>query len=166
MGAGNGQQFDIVFAKVKARFDEQNRDGLICKHGFYKACSVLKLQKASWTNDSMDQVQNESGIFFSIWVNEASARRNRTNYNVDALKLRRLNGYVITSRDFAADFRKRFAPMRSPWPNVRLDYGPLTLMQGWIGIKADTLEEDLSGLMERFKMLSPLIDKLLEARRR
>ena len=165
MGAGSGQQFDGVFAKVKARFDEQSRGGLICKQGFYDACWVLKLQKASWTNDSMDQVRNESGIFFSVWVNEASARINRANYNIHALKLRQLKGYAIASREFAADFRRRFAPMRSPWPNVSLDYGPQTLMQGWLGTKADTLQEDLSALMERFTMVSPLIDKLLAARR-
>jgi hypothetical protein len=64
MGAGDVQQFCAVFAKIKARFDERNHDGLICKQGFYKACSVLKLQKASWTNDPMDRVQNTSGIFF------------------------------------------------------------------------------------------------------
>jgi hypothetical protein len=34
---------------------------------------VLKLQKVTWTNDRMDQLQNQTGIFFSIWTNEKAA---------------------------------------------------------------------------------------------
>ena len=95
-----------------------------------------------------------------------SAVENRTEYNIHALKLRQLEGYSITSRDFAHDFRKGFAPTRNTWPNVSVDYGPLTLMQGWIKVDANRLEEDLLALMERFQHLSPLIDRLLESRRR
>jgi hypothetical protein len=166
MGAGDVQQFCSVFAKIKARFDERNRDGLICKQGFYKACSVLKLQKQSWTNDPMDRVENTSGIFFSVWTNEASTRQNRANYNIHALKLRELKGYSIASRDFADDFRNGFASMRNTWPNVRVDYGPLTLMQGWVEVDLNSFEKDIQALVERFEDLSPLIDRLLESRRR
>jgi hypothetical protein len=166
MGAGDVQRFCAVFAKIKARFDERNHDGLICKQGFYEACSVLKLQKASWTNDPMDRVQNKSGIFFSIWMNEVSMRKNRANYNIHALKLRQLEGYSITSRDFANDFRNGLASMRNTWPNVSMDYGPLTLMQGWIEIDSNSFEKDLLVLLERFTLVSRLIDRLLESRRR
>jgi hypothetical protein len=165
MGAGEMQRLSAVFADIKARFDERNHEGLVCKQGFYKACSVLKLQKASWTNDPMDRVQNKSGIFFSIWTNEASARKNRANYNVHALKLRQLEGYAITSREFANDFRKRFASMRNTWPNVSMDYGPMTLMQGWIEAESGSLEKEILVLMERFKHLSPLLDRLLRSRK-
>jgi len=166
MGAGDVQQFCAVFAKIKARFDERNHDGLICKQGFYKACSVLKLQKASWTNDPMDRVQNTSGIFFSIWTNKESATKNRANYNIHALKLRQLAGYSITSRDFANDFRNSLASMRNTWPNVSMDHGPLTLMQGWIEIRSDSFERDILFLIEGFQRLSLLIDRLLESRRK
>ena len=64
MEAGDVQRFCAVFAKIKARFDERSKDGLICKQGFYTHCPVVKLQRASWTNDPMDRVQNETGIFF------------------------------------------------------------------------------------------------------
>jgi hypothetical protein len=47
MGAGEMQRLSAAFANIKARFDERNHEGLICKQGFYKACSVWKLQKAS-----------------------------------------------------------------------------------------------------------------------
>jgi hypothetical protein len=166
MEAGDVQQLGAVFAKIKARFAERSHDGLICKQGFYKACAVLKFQRPSWTNDPMDRVQNKSGIFFSIWMNAESARRSRVNYNIHALKLRQLAGYSITSLDFANDFRKSFASMRDAWPNVSVDYGPLTLMQGWIEIDSNTLEKDILILMERFENLSPLIDRMLESRRK
>jgi hypothetical protein len=71
--------------------------------------------------------------------------------------------------------------MRDGWPNVSVDYGPLTLMQGWIEVAPDRaeqdvleqdileeeiLEQDILALMERFRLVSPLIDRLLLARRR
>lgn len=166
MVTGDVQQFGAVFAKIKSDFDGRNSAGLVCKQGFYKACAVLKLQKASWTNDPMDRVQNESGIFFSIWIDEDAARRSLAKYNIHALKLRQLKGYSIASREFANDFRNGFAPARNTWPNVSVDYGPLTLMEGWIGVDSNKFEKDILVLMERFIHLSPLIDRLLESRRR
>jgi hypothetical protein len=165
MEAGDVQRFRAVFAKIKARFDERNKDGLICKQGFYNDCSVVKLQRASWTNDRMGRVQNKSGIFFSVWIDEDAASKSRANYNIHALKLRQLEGYSMTSRDFANDFRDGFASMRDAWPNVSVDYGPLTLMQGWIEIVPKGFEEDILVLLERFKPVSRLIDRLLESRR-
>ena len=168
MTANAAQKLHTLFPKIKSRFDERRsgRDGLICKQGFYKDCFVLKLQKPSWTNDPMDQIQNKSGIFFSIWTNQESASQNRANYNIHALKLRELKGYSITSRDFADDFRASFASARGDWPNVSIEYGPLTLMQGWIEIVPNNLEKDILILMERFERVSPLIDRLLESRRK
>lgn len=162
------QQFKPIFAEIKSVFDERPSvaDGLICKQGFYMNSLVLKLQKASWTNDPMDRTRNKSGIFFSIWIDEKAAARNQANYNIHALKLRHLKGYSITSRDFAEDFRNRFASLRKTWPNVSLDYGPLTLMQGWIDIHPRSAEKSIVRLMESFKQLSPLIDRLLDSRRR
>jgi hypothetical protein len=173
--------FARVLAKVQARFDERTSDGLVCKRGLYSGCAVLKLQKPSWTNDRMDRVENETGIFFSIWVNAKAASQKRAEYNIHALKLRRLAGYSITSRDFAQEFRSGFARMRDGWPNVSVDYGPLTLMQGWIEVapdraeqdileqdilEQDILEQEILALMERFRLVSPLIDRLLQARRK
>ena len=50
-------------------------------------------------------------------------------------------------------------------PHVSGDYGPLTLMQGWIEIVPKGFEEDILVLLERFKPVSRLIDRLLESRR-
>jgi hypothetical protein len=55
--------------------------------------------------------------------------------------------------------------MRDAWPNVSVNYGPLTLMQGWIEIVPKAFEEDILVLLERFKHVSRLIDRLLESRR-
>jgi len=159
------ENFVALFEKVKARFDQQPQHGLVCRSGYYKNSFVLKLQKAAWTNDSMDGMQNTSGIFFSVWINEASIKQNRANYNIHALKLRHLNGYAITSRNFANDFRTAFATVSETWPNVGVDYGPLTLMEGWIAINPDSLENDILALMNQFHKLSPLIDRLLDSRR-
>ncbi len=142
----NPQQFDALFAKVKARFDQQPRHGLICRRGFYTNIAVLKLEKAYWTNDPIDQVQNVSGgIFFSIWVSAASINKNRANYNIHALKLGQLNGYRLTGRDFASDFRNSFASMSHLWPNVGVDHGPLTLMGGWVAIHPNRLRKRYPG---------------------
>jgi len=156
-----------LLPKIKSRYEQRNSGGtLLCRQGFHKDCAVLKLQKTSWTNDSFDRIQNESGIFFSIWVNADDFGKGRVNYNIHALKLRKLIGYSIASRDFAADFRDRFASVGDCWPNVSVNYGPLTLMQGWSRTNLEHFEEDALVLMERFKDLSPLIDRLLESRRR
>ena len=166
MEPGDTQQFRAAFANIKARFDERKSDGLICKQGFYRDCPVLKLQKPSWTDDPMDRLENKTGIFFSVWIDKKAATQNRAKYNIHALKLRHLEAYSITSRDFANDFRNSFASMRNAWPNVSVDYGPLTLMQGWIQVNPKSFETDALTLLERFQHLSPLIDRLLGTRRR
>ena len=51
-------------------------------------------------------------------------------------------------------------------PHVSVDYGPLTLMQVWIEVDLNRFEKDTLVLMERFEQISPLIDRLLESRRR
>jgi hypothetical protein len=140
---GTSKAVRSAFANIKANYDlQRNSDGLICKNGFYKESFVLKLQKASWTNDSMDRLPNESGLFFSIWINQDSATRVRANYNIHALKLRQLKGYSITSREFAEAFREGFKAKRGDWPNVSVDYGPQTLMQGWTEFDPARSERD------------------------
>ena len=58
------QQFEPIFAEIKSRFDERPSvaDGLICKQGFYMNSLVLKLQKASWTNDPINPIMAKSEI--------------------------------------------------------------------------------------------------------
>jgi hypothetical protein len=55
--------------------------------------------------------------------------------------------------------------MSAEWPNVRTEFGPQTLMQGWISI--ENLENHLPilDLMVRFQALAPIIDHLLDLRK-
>ncbi len=160
------ESFHTTFCKIRDEYDRGNPRGLVCKAGFYGNCPVLKLQKPHWTNDRMDELRNQTGIFFSIWLGEASARKNRALYNIHALKLRQLKSYSITSIDFAKNFRRRFETVATSWPNVRTDYGPLTLMQGWIEINTDSFERQVTRLMRQFVPISRLIDDLLLSRQR
>jgi hypothetical protein len=56
--------------------------------------------------------------------------------------------------------------MRENWPNVNTAHGPRTLMQGWIEVLPERFEKDVLALMENFEEISPLIDRLLDLRRR
>jgi hypothetical protein len=156
------------FQEVKTRYEAQpTRDPLlICRTGFYSNCPVLKLQKAAWTNDDMQSMPNQTGIFFSIWLDDASLKRRQVLYNIHALKLRQLKAYKAISIQFANEFRTRFARMQSDWPNIRVDFGPLTLMQGWIPMVEKNLDRSLLELLNRFGKISPIIDELLNARER
>jgi hypothetical protein len=162
------KRFRYAFRNVKRRFDAKaahGEPGLVCKLGSYGGSVVLKLQKPSWTNDSMRRVPDDTGIFFSVWLDEDDAEKGRANYNIHALKLRKLEGYRLTSNDFADDFRRAFERVRRSWPNASIDYGPQTLMQGWIEIDARRFERDVLDLMHRFDgELSPIIDDLLARR--
>jgi hypothetical protein len=160
--------FSQHFQSIKTRYEAQKKrdPALICRTGFYGNCPVLKLQKAVWTNDDMKAVPNQTGIFFSIWLDEESVKRQQLKYNIHALKLRQLTAYRATSIDFAKEFRQQFASLQSDWPNIRVDFGPLTLMQGWIPMIEKNMDRDVLGLMNRFGKIVPIIDTMLQARLR
>ncbi|CAN5433907.1 hypothetical protein BH09PLA1_BH09PLA1_12660 [soil metagenome] len=158
-----------IFRRLQRAFraDRQASCGLLCKVGKYNGSAVIKLQKRSWTNDPMNVVENRSGIFFSVWVDEKSLSRQRACYNIHALKLHELQGYDIgKSTDFASAFRRRFERGKKRWPNVSVDFGPLTLMQGWIRVNSPTFPAEIDALLRKFIELSPTIDHLLEASKR
>jgi hypothetical protein len=137
--------------------------GLTCHVGVDRGCAVLKLRKPSWTNDDPALLPNQTGIFFSVWAPTHGA--DHADYNVHALKLRHLRGYRIASRDFATDFRRAFKSLQPSWPNVRVDYGPQTLMQGWIPLDPKSFPANLLTLLHQFDKLTPIIDDLLAQRR-
>jgi hypothetical protein len=78
--------------------------------------------------------------------------------------MRQFKGHVVTSRDFADDFRKNFRSVSGSWPNVRVDFGPLNLMQGWIEFREESFERDVLGLLSQFAAVCRIIDRLLEER--
>ena len=121
----------------------------------------LKLFKKAWAGGGPDPLTAPSRIFFSIWVYDGAIREGRLYYNIHALKLRDLEGYAIKSRDFAGQFRTAFKKFAPQWPNVSLDYGPQTLMQGWDRLDTKTLPQDAAALAQRFVKIEHLIDDIL-----
>ncbi|WP_213278413.1 hypothetical protein [Chryseobacterium indologenes] len=73
-----------------------------------------------------------------------------------------MKGYKIPARDFAQIFREEFLKHRKDWPNVSVDYGPLTLMQGWIELNIDDIEKNIHELAQNFFKISFIIDSILE----
>lgn len=124
-------------------------------------CVYLKLYKKAWTHPKSHPLTAHSRIFFSVWINDKSLQENILHYNIHALKLRQLEGYRIESKKFAAEFRRRFKPYQKEWNNVSTDFGPLTLMEGWMPIDPSHFQHVVAGLGNRFIELAPLIDEVL-----
>ena len=121
----------------------------------------LKLYKPSWASPLQDPVTAESRIFFSIWIDEDHVKKNELFYNIHALKLRKLKGYQIESRKFDDDFRAAFKSHQQSWPNVSVDFGPLTLMQGTIKVDLANLNTEILTLSYEFLKIAHLIDATL-----
>lgn len=132
--------------------------------GLWHDSAVLKVQKHHWREPSSDG-SPEAGIFFSIWVEAKSLKKNQAFYNIHALRLRNLSGYTLQSREFAEAFRARFQHQKDAWPQVSLDYGPQTLMQGWISLDSERLDEEMTALIRLFIPVATIIDELLDARK-
>jgi len=127
---------------------------------------VLKLYKKEWTNDKADPINAKTRIFFAIWVNDKTIKKNKVFYNIHALKLRQLKGYSITSWDFANSFRKDFRKFKQNWKNVNVEFGPLTLMEGWEYFEDENLESIVLKLASNFLEIENLIDNTLAKFRR
>ena len=141
------------------------RKGLEVEVGVWLRSVVLRMHKKTWANKPFERPQSDSAIFFSIWLNVKDVKADRLFYNIHALKLRQLRGYRITSREFAADFRARFKPFARHWPNVSVDFGPQTLMEGWLPLDDTAVAGTVARLANEFLELAPLIDTLLEQKK-
>ena len=127
---------------------------LRCEAGNCLDSAALKLQKSNWSDNGMGQ-----GIFFSVWLGNREVETNKFNYNIHALKLGSQKSCGVKPVAFARAFRSRFAFTR--WPNLSTDYGPQTLMQGWLPLHPHTFEQDVLVLIERFVSTHHTIDELL-----
>jgi hypothetical protein len=123
---------------------------------------VLKIYKPEWSNDLQSPLNSKSRIFFSVWVHDKTIQERKLYYNIHALKLRELKGYKISSRNFAEKFRNKFIEYQIDWENVSVNFGPLTLMEGWIDLNQDTIQNDISDLVHKFLKISSLIDQTLD----
>lgn len=153
------KDFLTEFQNIKNIYDKSvpRKSGLVCVTGVFERCPYVRLHRDSW-------ISGKSGVFFSVWTDKDSESSGRLHYNIHALKLRQLSSYAITSRNFADNFRKAFKALSKSWPNVRVDYGPLNLMQGWIEYREKTFVPDVFRLMDQFDEICPIIDWLLEER--
>lgn len=122
---------------------------------------ALKIYKPEWSSNAESPVDASGRIFFSVWVNDKAIKEEKLYYNIHALKLRNLKGYKISSRSFAEEFRTQFEKHRKNWGNVDIQYGPLTLMQGWLTLNPDHIKNDIRSLADQFLRISPVIDQVL-----
>jgi hypothetical protein len=127
---------------------------------------VLKMQKKSWLNPLATAHPFKESIFFSIWINDEAIQEKKLHYNIHAFRLRELKNYSIKSREFAAAFRTKFKTFENKWPNVNLNFGPLTLMEGWVNIDINNFEKEIVLLAHQFLELHPIIDDLLLERKK
>ncbi len=155
------------FKNIASKLDEKilSESKIEIKVGEWIDSVVIKLQKKLWSNPQDDLIPSEASIFFSIWVNEKSIKESKIFYNIHALKLRQLKGYTIQSREFAESFRNKFNKFEASWPNVSVNYGPQTLMQGWEKVEFKNLEKTVLKLAEQFFKIHFLIDDLLSERK-
>jgi hypothetical protein len=155
------------FQKSQDQLDKQDtfsKKKLECKVGVWLDSVVLKIQKKIWINASAEPF--EEGIFFSVWLNDESVGKGRLYYNVHALKLRGLAGFTIKSMEFAEDFRLKFKSFESKWPNVGVNFGPQTLMEGWVSIiDHEKIPDIVINLVSGFLEVEFMIDNLLEERK-
>ena len=160
-------QYEPSFKRACIQIREQSwfTDAWICKCGPWPSAEaaqglVLKLLKRHWSNDDPAVIGNQSGIFFSMWIDATDTAALR--FNIHALKLRNLKGYALESRKFAAAFRSAFASVASSWPKHRDDFGPQTLIEGTMPASPEGTDELLASLAGKFAYASILIDRLLE----
>jgi hypothetical protein len=165
----SARPYAAIFQQVRKRYEIQpTRDpDLICADGLYGNCDVLKWRKVSWTNDDPTQIKSPTGgIFFSIWITEDGGPAGRAEYNIHSYRLRKLPAYNIASREFCRQFRAAFADISGSWPNVRTDFGPTNLMQGWFEMSPETLADRVLMLVEDFRAVAMIIDNLLAQRKK
>ncbi|MEO8770742.1 MAG: hypothetical protein ABI402_11670 [Ferruginibacter sp.] len=130
--------------------------------GIYVDSVFLKLFKKSWMNNGEEEASTKTKLFFSIWINDKTMQEKKIFYNIHALKLRQLKGYSITSRDFADRFRNKFKNMEQHWENVSVNFGPLTLMEGWVPLNIENMENTIVNLAKNFLMIDHLVDETLK----
>jgi hypothetical protein len=152
----------IVDALDKQAFEQHQ---LKLRVGIWMDSAVLKIQNPAWLNQSPQAKPFGESIFFSVWVSDETIRQGKIYYNIHALKLRELTGYKIKSRDFAEAFRDEFKALEQPWPNVSINFGPLTLMEGWLELDEVNSGKSIAQLTTQFISVAVIIDQLLNERK-
>jgi hypothetical protein len=145
--------------RKKIRHDLSSNQ-IFCETGDWMDCAVLKLQKKNWTQNGIGE-----GVFFSVWIGKEELKKDRFNYNIHAFKLRLWKDHSIKPVEFASCFRSKLGKSNTNWPNLRTDYGPQTLMQGWAPLDLNTFEKDVSNLINEFITIHGIIDDMIDKRK-
>ena len=98
------------------------------------------------------------GIFFCAWVSPELLEDDNFAYNIHSLKQRELPGYNLASREFANNFRTNVESRVVSWPNIRMDYGPLTLLEGRDLCEIDTFDKKVENRISDFVEIHEEID--------
>lgn len=151
------------FQKIANKLDQKllNEKSIEVSVGIYSDSVFIKLYKKSWASNPQEALTAESRIFFSIWIDDATIEKHKIMYNIHALKLRKLKGYTIQSRKFAEIFREAFKDYENNWPNVSMNHGPLTLMEGWIKLELENFQEEVLKIANNFLDIEHLVDRSL-----
>lgn len=139
--------------------------GLLCSQMQYADDPVLYLAKPAWTNRFDQERESTIGIFFSIWVTSELVERGQFAYNIHAKQLRKLSGYKLTARKFADEFRQAVKASVANWPGVRMDFGPLTLLEGRVDCTLDDFARKIEQRITGFVTVHHEVDNLLDASR-
>lgn len=137
------------------------KSGLEIQTGIWLNSVVLRLQKKNWANNPDEKPHSGSAIFMGIWIDQEAFSKKIIKHNIHALKLRQLNGYALQSRVFADSFREKFKEFEQKWENASVQFGPQTLMEGWIPLNDEKIHEDILNLINSFIEIVPLIDETL-----
>ncbi|MEP6674921.1 MAG: hypothetical protein ABJA78_07190 [Ferruginibacter sp.] len=159
----NDKKYLETFQRATSKLDQKRlqKKQIEVAAGIVLDCPFLKLYKRSWASPSKDPLTATSRIFFSVWLSNAGAEEQKIFYNIHAFKLRQLKGYSIQSRKFADAFRKHFKQEKQQWPNVSVQYGPLTLMEGWLKVDLEDFLDETLELANNFLKIEYLIDETL-----
>jgi len=145
---------------AKSLLDEY---GLICKQMKYgDEVASLYIAKKHWTN-RFDQDRSATiGIFFCIWTSSEMLENQEYAYNIHSIKLRKLPGYKLASREFASDFREAVKSRIASWPNIKTNFGPLTLLEGRDNMHIDSFDQNVEERILDFVGIHEEIDNLLQ----
>ncbi len=137
------------------------RHRLVCKQLTFEGTAPLYVAKPHWTNRFDAEKDSTIGLFFAIWVTPQLIERKQFAYNLHSKQLRNLPGYKVTSRKFASEFRIAIKDKVSDWPEISLDYGPVTLFEGRDSCERDSFAQKVEQRVTAFVKIHAEVDTLL-----
>ena len=158
------EKYRSVLKKLEKKHAQSLSDkyGLTCKQIQYgEDTAALYIAKKNWTNRFELDREKTIGIFYCVWVSPELLEEEKYAYNIHSLKLRDLPGYKLSSREFANEFRAVVKSRVASWPNISMDYGSLTLLEGRDLCNIDTFVHKVEKRISDFVEIYEEIDKLL-----